>query len=206
LKTYKRHFRGRFIFNDRVAVEITSKESPDRIKDLIELGVRFDKKETGVYDLAREGGHSESRIFHFKDKTGYEIERVLSNRVLENPNIHIFDHHFAIELITQHHIGINVDDEIDNIDCFGAYVLTPQGKVEKFLSKFTVLATGGSGNVYLTTTNPTVATGDGVAMAYRAKAQIMDMEFFNFIQQLFIILKRDQHFLLLKHSEVMVLS
>jgi len=192
--------------NDRVAVEITSKESPDRIKDLIELGVRFDKKETGVYDLAREGGHSESRIFHFKDKTGYEIERVLSNRVLENPNIHIFDHHFAIELITQHHIGINVDDEIDNIDCFGAYVLTPQGKVEKFLSKFTVLATGGSGNVYLTTTNPTVATGDGVAMAYRAKAQIMDMEFFNFIQQLFIILKRDQHFLLLKHSEVMVLS
>mgnify|MGYP003617463682 FL=1 len=166
--------------NDRIAVEITSKESPNRIKDLIELGVRFDKKETGIYDLAREGGHSESRIFHFKDKTGYEIERVLSNKVLENPNITIFDHHFAIELITQHHIGINVEDQVDNIDCFGAYVLTPQGKVERFLSKFTVLATGGSGNVYLTTTNPTVATGDGVAMAYRAKAQIMDMEFFQF--------------------------
>jgi L-aspartate oxidase len=167
--------------NDKVAVEITSKESPDRIKDLIDLGVRFDKKEKGVYDLAREGGHSEPRIFHFKDKTGYEIERVLSNRALENPNIYIFDHHFAVELITQHHIGVNVDEEdIGDIECYGAYVLTPAGKVERFLSKFTVLATGGSGNVYLTTTNPTVATGDGVAMAYRAKAQIMDMEFFQF--------------------------
>lgn len=166
--------------NDREVVEITSKESPERIKELIELGVRFDKKVTGEYDLAKEGGHSEPRIFHFKDKTGYEIERVLSNKVLENPNIDVFEHYFAVELITQHHMGIKVYEAMTDIECYGAYVLTPEGKVERFLSKFTILATGGSGNVYLTTTNPTVATGDGVAMAYRAKAQIMDMEFFQF--------------------------
>ena len=168
-------------FCDEDVVRMVVSEAPDRIKDLIELGVPFDKKEDGTYDLAREGGHSEHRILHHKDKTGEAIQKTLMERVRKDPNIEIFEHHFAIELLTQHHLGDVVKRNYPDIKCFGAYVadLTNQ-KVIAFLSKVTVVATGGIGNVYLTTTNPEVATGDGIAMVYRAKGTIENMEFVQF--------------------------
>ena len=156
-------------------------EAPDRIKDLINLGVSFDKKEDGTYDLAKEGGHTEYRILHHKDKTGESIQKTLMEQVRNEPNIEILEHHFAIELLTQHHLGEIVKRNYPDIKCFGAYVadLVNQ-KVITLLSKVTVVATGGIGNVYLTTTNPEIATGDGVAMVYRAKGTIENMEFIQF--------------------------
>jgi L-aspartate oxidase len=156
-------------------------EAPDRIKDLIELGVSFDKKEDGTYDLAKEGGHTEHRILHHKDKTGESIQYTLMERVRNEPNIEILEHHFAIEIITQHHLGEVVKRNYPDIKCFGAYVadLVNQNVIT-ILSKVTIVATGGIGNVYLTTTNPEVATGDGVAMVYRAKGTIENMEFIQF--------------------------
>jgi len=166
---------------DEAVVRMVVSEAPDRIKDLIELGVPFDKKEDGSYDLAREGGHSEYRILHHKDKTGEAIQKTLMEKVRKDPNVEIFEHHFAIELLTQHHLGHVVKRNYPDIKCFGAYVadLVNQ-KVVTFLSKITVVATGGVGNVYLTTTNPEIATGDGIAMVYRAKGTIENMEFVQF--------------------------
>jgi L-aspartate oxidase len=143
--------------------------------------VNFDRNEAGDFDLHREGGHSEFRILHHADDTGFEIQRGLIEAVRRHPNITIFEHHFAVEIITQHHLGVNVTRASKDIECYGAYVLDPDTKkIDRFLSKVTVLATGGCGAVYTTTTNPTVATGDGVAMAYRAKATVQDMEFVQF--------------------------
>ena len=166
--------------NEEVVRMVVS-EAPDRIKDLIELGVPFDKKEDGTYDLHREGGHSEYRILHHKDKTGEAIEKTLIARVRKDPNIEIFEHHFAIEILTQHHLGEVVKHNYPGIKCFGAYIADLKNKkVITFLSKVTVVATVGIGNVYLTTTNPEIATGDGVAMVYRAKGTIENMEFIQF--------------------------
>lgn len=166
---------------DEEVVRMVVSEAPERIKDLIELGVPFDRKEDGSYDLAREGGHSEYRILHYKDKTGKVIGETLIERVKREPNIEIFENHFAIEVLTQHHLGEVVRRSHPGIKCYGAYVadLVNQ-KVITFLSRITVMATGGIGNVYLTTTNPEIATGDGIAMVYRAKGTIENMEFVQF--------------------------
>ena len=166
---------------DEAVVRMVVSEAPDRINDLIELGMPFDKKEDGTYDLAREGGHSEYRILHHKDRTGDAIQKTLMDRVRKDPNIEIYEHHFAIEVLTQHHLGEVVKRNYPDIKCYGAYVadLVNQ-KVTTFLSKITVVATGGMGHVYLTTTNPEIATGDGIAMVYRAKGTIENMEFVQF--------------------------
>ena len=171
---------GGGICNEEV-VRMVVQEAPDRIKDLINMGVSFDKKEDGTYDLAKEGGHTEYRILHHKDKTGESIQKTLMERVRNEPNINILEHHFAIEILTQHHLGEVVKRNYPDIKCFGAYVadLVNQNVIT-FLSKVTVVATGGIGNVYLTTTNPEIATGDGVAMVYRAKGTIENMEFIQF--------------------------
>lgn len=164
---------------DVVRMVIT--ESTARIAELIAWGAKFDKKSTGEYDLAREGGHSEHRILHHKDDTGFEIERALLEQLHKHPNIELLDHHFTIDIITQHHLGIEVNSRSADIECFGAYILDLKSdKVETVLAKTTLMSTGGAGHVYATTTNPTIATGDGVAMVYRAKGRIENMEFFQF--------------------------
>jgi L-aspartate oxidase len=167
--------------SDPAAVEKVVKGAPEGIKFLIEHGVNFDRKEDGKFDLHREGGHSEFRILHHADNTGFEIQRGLIEEVKADPNIDLFEGHFAIEIITQHHLGKIVTRRTPDITCYGAYVLNPNdGKVDTFLSKVTIMATGGVGAVYQTTTNPLVATGDGIAMVYRAKGDVKDMEFIQF--------------------------
>ena len=168
--------------NDRKVVEIVVTEAPERISELINYGTRFDREHEGnAYDLAKEGGHSDHRILHFKDVTGAEIERALLESVKNFPSIEIFTHYFAVDLITLHHLGQTVHRYDTHNKCFGAYVLnTKTDQVERFLAKTTMLATGGVGSIYQSTTNPTIATGDGIAMAYRAKAVCKDMEFIQF--------------------------
>ncbi|MDD6210236.1 MAG: L-aspartate oxidase [Bacteroidales bacterium] len=166
---------------DRAVVEKVVHEAPEQIKKLIEWGVDFDKDEKGNFDLHREGGHSEFRILHHKDSTGAEIQESLVRRIKQHPNIKVFDHHFAIEILTQHHMGVKVTRHMDNIECYGAYVLNEKNKrIYTFLSKVTMMATGGIGCIYQTTTNPLIATGDGIAMVYRAKGLIKDMEYVQF--------------------------
>lgn len=165
---------------DRKAVEKVVEGAPAGIQDLLKWGVDFDKKD-GNFDLHREGGHSEFRILHHKDNTGAEIQDSLIKKVRENKNIDVYDHHFAIDIITQHHLGEWVTHHTPNIECYGAYILNlKNNQIYTFLSKVTLLATGGIGNVYSNTSNPTVATGDGIAMAHRARAIIKDMEFVQF--------------------------
>jgi len=166
---------------DEKVVRMVVGEAPKQIKELIRWGVKFDRKPDGQYDLAKEGGHSEHRILHHKDNTGAEIERALIKQVRAHKNIEILEYYFALELLTQHHIGKLVKKNDKNIECYGAYVLDLKTqKVFTFLSKVTVLATGGTGNIYNTTTNPPVATGDGIAMVHRAKGIIENMEFIQF--------------------------
>lgn len=167
--------------SDPEAVRKVVTEAPAQIKELIGWGVDFDKKDDGSFDLHREGGHSEFRILHHADNTGYEIQQSLIKAVRANHDIDIFENHFAIEIITQHHLGKIVTRRTPDITCYGAYVLNPDtGKVDTFLAKVTLMATGGVGAVYQTTTNPLVATGDGIAMVYRAKGTVKDMEFIQF--------------------------
>lgn len=167
--------------NDRAAVEMVVRRAPSQIKELIRWGVDFDRNEDGGFDLHREGGHSEFRILHHKDNTGAEIQTSLIEAIKRQPNIHIFNHHFAVEIITQHHLGIIVTRYTPGIRCFGAYVLNEDtGRVDTFLSRITVMATGGCEAVYRNTTNPLVATGDGIAMVYRAKGAVKNMEFIQF--------------------------
>ena len=167
--------------NDNKIVEIVITESTERINELIEWGTNFDKELSGKYSLAKEGGHSEHRILHHKDNTGYEIQRALSEKVRKHPNIIVHENYLAIDLITQHHQGKRVTLNEKDIACFGAYALDKKtGEILTILAKTTMLATGGIGNIYQTTTNPVVSTGDGVAMAYRAKAQISNLEFIQF--------------------------
>lgn len=167
--------------SDRAAVEMVVTGAPDQIRQLIDWGVNFDKKEDGSFDLHREGGHSEFRILHHADNTGYEIQQSLIKAVRECENIEVFENHFAIEIITQHHLGKIVTRRTPDITCYGAYVLNCEtGEVDTFQARVTVMATGGTGAVYSTTTNPLVATGDGIAMVYRAKGTVRDMEFIQF--------------------------
>lgn len=167
----------------RDAVELMVREGPDRIKALIDIGVKFTtarKIDSTEYDLMREGGHSVSRILHAADLTGREIEMALINAVREAPGIKIFENHIAVDLLTEHHLGMKDLRQIE-LHCFGAYVLDVKtGKMKRFLSKATVLCSGGVGRVYLHSTNPSIATGDGVAMAYRAGAKLANLEFMQF--------------------------
>lgn len=166
---------------DESIVRMTITEAPERIKELINWGTRFDKTESGNYELAREGGHSEFRVLHFKDSTGKEIQRALLEEAINNPNIQLLENHFVVEIITQHHLGIEVTRRNEDITCYGAYILNPEkGLIDTYLSKITLLASGGAGMVYNTTTNPVVATGDGLAMVYRAKGVVENMEFIQF--------------------------
>ena len=183
--SYEKHIEDTLTAGDGLCneetVKIVVKEGPERIKEIIEWGAKFDKTPEGDYDLAREGGHSEHRIYHHKDITGAEIVDKLLKRLQQYPNIKILTHYFAIDLITQHHLGIKVTRKSENIECYGAYVFNAEtSEVEKILAKVTLLASGGAGQVYENTTNPLIATGDGIAMAYRAKAAIENMEFIQF--------------------------
>ncbi len=167
--------------SDREAVEKVVREAPSQIKELIDWGVDFDKNEKGDFDLHREGGHSEFRILHHQDNTGAEIQDSLISAVKKHENIDIYENRFAVEILTQHHLGRIVTRQTQDITCYGAYVLNiSTGEVDTFLSKITLMATGGIGAVYHTTTNPLVATGDGIAMVYRAKGTVKDMEFVQF--------------------------
>ncbi len=183
--SYEKHIHDTIIagagLNNEKVVRFTIEESTERIKDLIEMGAMFDRNIEGDFDLAREGGHSEKRIFHHKDQTGAEIQRALTLQIREHPNITVLENYFAIEIITQHHLGVEITRRSPNITCYGAYVLNPNtGKVDTFISKLTLIATGGSGTVYGSTTNPVVATGDGVSIVYRAKGEVENMEFVQF--------------------------
>lgn len=183
--SFDKHIEDTLIAGDGLCdahvVENVVKEGPERIAELISYGTTFDREDSGEYDLAREGGHSEHRILHYKDITGYEIERALLEKVHAEPNVEMLTHYFAVDLITQHHLGVHVDKRTEDIKCFGIYAFnTETGHVEKILSKITLMATGGAGHIYSTTTNPTIATGDGIAMVYRAKGKVRNMEFIQF--------------------------
>jgi L-aspartate oxidase len=183
--TFERHIADTMAagsgINDPAAVDLVVRRAPELIEDLVRWGVEFDRRPDGQFELAREGGHTEHRILHHKDLTGNEIERALVEQVRLNPNITILESHLAIDLLTQHHLGEIVTKHSKKIVCFGAYVLDEaSGEIDTFRARFTVLATGGVGNVYATTTNPQVATGDGIAMVHRAKGATRDMEFIQF--------------------------
>jgi len=183
--TFEKHIHDTLVAGDDLCnekiVRITITESTDRIKELVDWGTHFDKTESGSFSLGKEGGHSEYRVLHHKDNTGSEIIRALLKKVRSHPNIEVLENHFTIDLLTQHHLGIGVSRGIPGIKCYGAYVLSPNsGEVTTVLSRKTLIASGGAGNVYSTTTNPKVATGDGIAMAYRSKAIIENMEFVQF--------------------------
>ncbi len=153
--------------NDKKAVDTMVRQAPREIERLLDIGVGF-AREQNQLSLTQEGGHSQKRIAHSKDATGKEIERALIYQVRHHKNITIFESHFAYDLIIQ------------NNKCVGAMVLDDKDRPEVFLSKATILATGGAGQVYKRNSNPKIATGDGIAMAYRAGAEIRDMEFIQF--------------------------
>ena len=183
--SFEKHIQDTMIAGDFIAdpavVDMVIREAPLRLKELIAYGTDFDRSPDGNFDLVKEGGHSDKRILHYKDSTGNEIERALLEKVKSYTSVDFFTHYFAVDLITQHHLGDKVTKDTPNKNCYGAYVLNKNtGKVETFLGKTTLLATGGIGQVYQSTTNPTIATGDGIAMAYRAKGFVHGMEFIQF--------------------------
>ncbi|GAC1589135.1 MAG: L-aspartate oxidase [Ginsengibacter sp.] len=183
--SFEKHIEDTLIAGDglcnKEVVEIVVKEGVDRIKEIIDWGADFDKDKGGSFSLGREGGHSEYRILHHKDVTGNEMEQTLLEAIRSKKNIHLVTHCFVIDIITQHHLGFLITKSTPDIECYGVYVLNLQNnKIEKYISRVTMLATGGNGQVYRTTTNPVIATGDGVAMMYRAKGRIENMEFIQF--------------------------
>lgn len=166
-------------------VEMVVRDGPDRIRELISLGVHFNLKEDSdseTLDLGREGGHSKNRIVHALDMTGKEVERVLAERVKNHPRIRIFENHIAVDLITcstRMKRGMITTTHEDY--CIGAYIFDSEHrKVRTFCAGTTLLAAGGTGKVYLYTSNPDIATGDGIAMAYRAGAKVANLEFVQF--------------------------
>lgn len=158
-------------------VRLVVEEGPAAVARLVERGVNFDRKPNGEYDMGREGGHSHRRVLHAGDITGREIQRALMATAAEHPNIEILDHHHAVDLITTaRHLKEGGDNR-----CIGAYVLDVNtGSVLTIEARSVVLATGGAGKVYRFTSNPAIATGDGVAMAWRAGARVANLEFFQF--------------------------
>src|SRR5487761_2299507 len=183
--SFEKHIEDTLVAGDGLCdpkiVEVVVKEGVERIREIISWGAQFDKENSGEYALGKEGGHSESRILHHKDVTGKEIEDTLLKAINALPNIHLISHCFVVDIITQHHLGYLVTKSTPDIECFGVYVLnTKTNEIEKIISKITLFATGGNGQAYRTTTNPSIATGDGIAMVYRAKGRIENMEFIQF--------------------------
>jgi len=183
--SFVKHIEDTLIAGDglcnRHIVEIVVKEGVERIEEIIAWGAHFDRGNDGDYKLGKEGGHSESRILHHKDVTGNEMERALLDAISKKSNIKLLNHCFVLDIITQHHLGYLITKSTPDIECYGVYVLNlGTNKVEKILSRVTLMATGGNGQVYRSTTNPAIATGDGVAMFYRAKGRIENMEFIQF--------------------------
>lgn len=183
--TYEKHIddtndAGDGICNKDIVKMVVS-EAPERIEELISWGTEFDKQADGKYDLGREGGHSEYRVLHHKDNTGFEIQRALTQKVANHPNIEAYDHYFAVDLITQHHLGKRIRTHQKGLSCFGMYALNKRtNQIDTILAKTTYIATGGAGNIYHTTTNPPIATGDGIALVYRAKGILENLEFIQF--------------------------
>ncbi len=185
IDSFEKHIEDTLIAGDGhcnlEAVEKVVREAPEQIQALVDWKVDFDRRDDGCFDLHKEGGHGEFRILHHKDNTGYEIQQSLNRAVREHTNVTVFEHHFAIEILTQHHLGEVVTQHTPDVECYGAYVLNQNtNHIHTFLSKVTLLATGGIGSVYATTTNPEIATGDGIAMVHRARGVINDMEFVQF--------------------------
>jgi L-aspartate oxidase len=183
--SFQKHIEDTLIAGDGLCnekiVEIVVKEGPERIREIIEWGAQFDKDADGDYSLGKEGGHSVNRILHHKDVTGREMERALIQKIQSLPNIKLINHCYVIDIITQHHLGYLVTKSTLDIECYGIYIMNLEShEIEKIISKVTVLATGGNGQAYRTTTNPKIATGDGVGMVYRAKGRIENMEFIQF--------------------------
>lgn len=171
--SYQKHIQDTIICGDGLCdeevVKMVVTEGPKRLKELIEWGAKFDKNAEGNLDLGKEGGHSENRVVHHKDQTGSEIERAILMQVYLKENITVLDHHFALDLITE------------NNRCIGAIILDEKSEtISTYQSEITLLATGGIGHLYGHTTNPVIATGDGIAMAFRANAKIKEMEFIQF--------------------------
>ena len=178
--SFEKHIEDTIIAGDGLCnpevVEIVVKEGRERVNEMIAWGTNFDKDDSGTYKRGKEGGHSEFRILHHKDITGYEIERALVAEVANYPNIKIYNHWFVVDIITQHHLGFLVTKSTPDIECYGVYALNLNtGNIEKIRSKITVMAAGGNGQAYRSTTNPRIASGVGVAMAYRAKCRIENM-------------------------------
>jgi L-aspartate oxidase len=164
---------------DENVVRMVVREGPHCLSEMVEWGVKFDTNKKGNYDLGKEGGHSENRVIHHKDFTGAEISRALISRLKQLKNVTYLKYHFVVDLISGHHIKNNSPKE--ETTCYGAYILNEKTQeITTILSKITVLASGGAGHVYGHTTNPGVATGDGLAMAYRIKAKIKEVEFIQF--------------------------
>ena len=183
LDSFEDHIKDTMVagdyLSDEKVVKMVVEEAPNCMKQLITWGADFDQNKEGEIDLGKEGGHSANRILHFKDITGFEVEKTLLEQVSKLPNIKLLPYHFAIDLITDHHLHKKYSQ--DSISCYGAYILNQKtNKIDTYLASSVVLATGGIGQVYAATTNPMIATGDGIAMAYRAKAKITDMEFVQF--------------------------
>jgi len=180
--SFNKHIKDTLIAGDGLCdkdvVEMVVKTGPHRLEELMLWGANFDSDSEGNLDLGKEGGHSEYRVVHYKDITGFEVERALLARVHQLPNITLLSHHFAIDLITDHHLK---DKKTTLLTCFGVYALNQKnGEILTIKADSTMLASGGIGRVYGHTTNPIIATGDGIAMAYRAKAKIKEMEFVQF--------------------------
>ncbi|NAW52015.1 L-aspartate oxidase [Elizabethkingia argentiflava] len=166
--------------NERSVVEMVIQQGPERFNELVKWGTQFDKEQNGYFKLGREGGHTENRIVHHKDITGFEIERALLKTINKFANIEILDHHYVIDLLTQHHIpGKNLNSA--DTHCYGAYILDEKNKnIKKINSKITLVASGGAGHVYKNTTNPLIATGDGIAFVHRARGKISNMQYYQF--------------------------
>jgi len=164
---------------DEAAVRTIVMEGPTRVQELVDLGLHFDDREVSGHrepDLGREGGHSKRRVLHVQDVTGLEIEKTLLRKLDSSPRVELLENHMAVDLITAGKLGFATEDR-----CLGVYVLDERtGEVETIRTDRLVLATGGCGKVYLYTTNPDIATGDGVAMAWRGGAVISNMEFVQF--------------------------
>ncbi|MEM9836619.1 MAG: L-aspartate oxidase [Bacteroidota bacterium] len=183
--TFEKHIQDTLIAGDGLCneeiVRIVVEEGPERVEEIIEWGTRFDKNQFKKYDLGLEGGHSEHRILHYKDLTGWEIQRALSAKAATLDNLVVHEHFFAVDLLTQHHLGHIVTKLTPDIECYGAYVLNKEtGEIDTILARTTVVATGGAGQIYRSTTNPVIATGDGISMVYRAKGHLENMEFMQF--------------------------
>ncbi len=158
------------------------KDGPARVQELIDWGVEFTRGDRDEFDLGREGGHSHRRILHARDMTGHAIQKALLARIQENPNIHTFENHFGVDVITSHRLErLRGRREPGRSVCYGAYVLNEAtGEVETFLARSTLIATGGAGKVYVYTSNPDTATGDGIAMAFRSGCRVANLEFIQF--------------------------